>query len=66
MPIGPGKYDDLATIVRGQAAAEGVAVLVFNGAAGSGFSIQADPLIVATIPRVLRFMADEIEQSLET
>ena len=64
MPIGPGKYDSIATIVRETTIAEGVAVLVFNGAAGSGFSIQADPLIVASMPRMLRFMADEIERSM--
>ena len=43
MPMGPGKYDDLATIVRAQAAAAGVLVVVIDGAAGSGFSVQATP-----------------------
>ena len=63
MPIGPGKYDDLATYVREQAAAEGVAVLVFKGTAGSGFSIQADLETALRMPAILRYMADEIERS---
>ena len=64
MPVGPGKYDDLATLVREQAAAKGVALLVFEGAAGSGFSIQADAELSRRMPHILRFMADEIERSL--
>ena len=64
MPAGPGKYDDLATIVREQAAAEGVIVIVVNGAAGNGFSVQArTPDIAALLPRLLRLVADEIERS---
>jgi hypothetical protein len=61
MPIGPGKYDDLATLVREQAAAAGVIVIVVEGAAGSGFSVQATPAVIAGLPAMLRFMADQIE-----
>lgn len=64
MPIGPGKYDDLATIVRAQAAAAGVLLVVIDGAAGSGFSVQATPETSARLPELLRFMADEIERSM--
>jgi hypothetical protein len=54
----------LATIVREQAAAEGVIVIVVNGAAGNGFSVQArTPDIAALLPRLLRLVADEIERS---
>jgi len=63
MPAGPGKYDDLATLVRAQAAAEGVIVVVIGGPAGSGFSVQATPAVTAGLSRMLRFIADEIERS---
>jgi hypothetical protein len=62
MSVGPGKYDDLATIVREQAAADGVIVIVINGAAGSGFSVQANPMVLAALPRLLRYMADALEK----
>lgn len=62
MAFGSGKYDDLATYVRVQAAAAGVAVIVFNGRHGEGFSVQAtDPQFLNTLPAVLRNMADDIE-----
>lgn len=62
MPAGPGKYDDLATIVREQTAAAGVVVVVIEGAAGSGFSVQGPAELTARLPELLRFMADEIER----
>jgi enoyl-CoA hydratase/carnithine racemase len=62
MPIGPGKYDDLATLVREQAAAQAVAVLVFRGAAGSGFSVQGNLEMILQMPVMLRYMAEEIER----
>ena len=36
MAIGPGKYDDLATLVRERALAEGVLLIVFVVAAPDG------------------------------
>jgi hypothetical protein len=65
MPRGPGKFDDLATLVREQAGADGVIVIVIGSPAGSGFAVQASPEATALLPEVLRFMADEIEQALE-
>jgi hypothetical protein len=62
MSVGPGKYDDLATIVREQAHAAGVIVIVFNGDKGDGFSVQADLGTLLTLPQRLRFIADQIEQ----
>lgn len=41
MPIGPGMYDTLCTVVREQAEARAAIVIVLNGNKGSGFSIQA-------------------------
>lgn len=61
---GPGKYDDLATDVRSRAAAIGVAVMVFGGQYGDGFSVQVPAHILITLPEVLRGMANEIDKQL--
>jgi hypothetical protein len=60
--IGPGKYDDLATMVREQAKARGVIVVIFDGDKGQGFSVQADLTITLALPNILRMIADQIEQ----
>lgn len=60
---GPGKYDDLCTAVREAAEAEVAIVIVLGGNRGSGFSAQAEGLIVVDVPRILRHTADEIERS---
>jgi hypothetical protein len=62
MALGPGKFDDLATIVRQQANADGVIVIVLGSPAGSGFSVQASPDVTANLPELLRYVADQIEQ----
>jgi hypothetical protein len=65
MPIGPGKYDMLCTIVRESAKADAVIIMVFNGNKGSGFSIQGPLEFSTALPRVLRAMADEIDKNLD-
>lgn len=40
MGIGPGKYDELCTLAREGAQAEGAVVIIFKGTRGSGFSVQ--------------------------
>ena len=65
MPLGPGKYDDLATLCREQVKAQGVAVIVIGGDRGHGFAMQVyDADLARRLPDMLRRMADEIEQSL--
>lgn len=65
MAIGPGKYDHLATYVREQAQAEAVILIVVGGDRGGGFSVQAHSLdITASLPALLRHIADEIEADL--
>jgi hypothetical protein len=59
--LGPGKYDDLATYVREQTDAVGVIVIVIDGNAGSGFSCQASREVTASLPLLLRRVADDIE-----
>ena len=65
MPIGPGKYDELATTVREQAHASGVLVIIFDGTEGSGFSAQLPPGdAVFAVPAILRAVADSIDESI--
>jgi hypothetical protein len=65
MPVGPGKYDDLTTLVREATSARAVILIVTEGNKGSGFSVQTtDMAIVRRLPQVLREMADEIEREL--
>jgi hypothetical protein len=61
MALGPGKYDDLATVVLERSAAAGVIVIVVGGTLGSGFSVQATAEVTAKLPRLLRILADGIE-----
>lgn len=61
MPIGAGKYDDLCTYVRENSDADGAIVIVLNGKLGNGFSVQAIAEITATLPVLLRSMAEQIE-----
>jgi hypothetical protein len=65
MALGPGKYDHLATAARTAARARGVVVIVFEGDAGSGFSVQADPHFTARLPAILRDVANGIEADLK-
>jgi enoyl-CoA hydratase/carnithine racemase len=65
MPVGPGKYDELATAARLAAKARGVVVIVLEGEHGNGFSVQADGPVTLALPRLLRFVADGIEADLE-
>jgi hypothetical protein len=61
MPVGPGKYDDLCTLVIEKAEAHGAIVLVFGGNRGSGFSVQAPVEVLNELPNILRTVADQIE-----
>lgn len=64
MPMGPGKYDDLATYVRDQARAECVVVVVLGGIKGSGFSVQASTEVnPSDLVGLLRDVAHGIEVS---
>lgn len=67
MPLGPGKYDDIATLVREMARAVdgGVVILVAGGNRGNGFSVQGTAPFMLTLPSMLRKVADSIEKDLE-
>lgn len=61
MPTGPGKYDGEATAIRMATHARGVALIVFDGDRGSGFSVQCPPQLTQELPAMLRTMADDME-----
>lgn len=62
MTDGPGKYDDLCTIVREAAAAVGVVVIVMGGNRGSGFSAQVqEPLTPDKLATLLEDVAKQIK-----
>lgn len=70
MANGPGKYDELATVVREETQAECVAVVVIGGIKGSGFSVQivsdgpeTDAEMCGKLVLILRNVADDIEHA---
>ena len=66
MTEGPGKYDDVATIVRVATMSKAVIVVVFEGKFGSGFSVQSEGGdITKEMPYILRQMAEQIEKDFE-
>ncbi len=62
MPLGKGRYDDVATEARHKTQAQGVALIVLDGKHGNGFSVQCPAHIILYLPDMLRQMADAIEQ----
>ena len=66
MPLGPGKYDDLATIVRERAGIGdqgGVIVIVMGGNKGNGFACQTDLVTMLRMPDMLENIARQIRES---
>jgi hypothetical protein len=61
MTIGPGKYDDEATMVQKATNASGVIVIVIGGDKGEGFACQATLGVTHALPQMLRSIADQIE-----
>lgn len=64
MPMGPGIYDELATELREQTHALGVAVVVIAGSKGSGFSVQGPMAVQASLPDILESMARQLREAL--
>ena len=63
--IGPGVYDQLCTTIREATDADGCILLIFNGTAGNGASIQVTEDIMPLAPAVLRQIADDIEADIQ-
>ena len=62
MSLGPGRYDDLCTLVRERAGAAGAIVVVIGGTNGSGFSCQMDLATTAQLPNILETIARQIRE----
>jgi len=64
--FGPGKYDDLCTLVRERSGGKAVIICIFDGDQGTGmsaqFDLKEDPTLIFTVPLVLRQAADRIEE----
>jgi hypothetical protein len=72
MALGPGKYDDVCTLVREKVGlggedtlpeGGGVIVIVFGGNKGNGFACQADWQTTLALPDVLENIARQIRES---
>ena len=62
MSLGPGRYNDVCTYVRKRTRARLVILMILDGERGEGFEVQtSDPLLLKTLPKLLRDMADGIE-----
>ncbi len=61
---GPGKYDDICTLAREAASAEGAVLMIIKGNLGGGFSIQVPPEMLPNLPKLLETMANEIRKDL--
>lgn len=66
MPLGgPGKYGARAEAMLREVDATAVVVITVGGIAGSAFDLATrDPLVLATLPALLRKCADEIARDI--
>lgn len=67
MALGPGKYDDMVSLVRqqiGMTDSGGVALIVIGGERGPGFSCQADLQTTLLLPDLLEDMAKQIRKDI--
>ena len=65
MAVGPGKYDDIATLVKDRAKVTGqggVIVIIIGGDKGDGFSMQADLETTIMVPELLEHVAQQIRK----
>lgn len=68
MPVGPGKYDDVATRVRELTGAEAVALIVVGGVKGTGFSCHIiarageGAVLARAMANVFRDAAQDLER----
>lgn len=65
---GPGRYDDVCTMVRMVTGAKVALVIVIDGDKGEGFSLQlqtTDTMLLVELPALLRKMADTIAADLK-
>lgn len=63
MARGPGKYDDECTELRERLGADGLLLVVVRGVKGSSFCAQLSSEDSLLLPKILRTIANQIEQS---
>jgi hypothetical protein len=63
VPFGPGKYDAEVTELRERLKADGILLVVVGGERGPGFSAQLSFGMTVQMPRMLRAIAQQIEDS---
>jgi hypothetical protein len=68
MALGPGKYDDVCSLVRERVgitaeSGGGVLVIVIGGKHGTGFACQADLTTTMALPDLLESVAKQIRES---
>lgn len=59
----PGTYHELLRFVQQQVKPAGALLFIVNGIRGTAFECMGSPEIVTDLPRLLRKLADEIEQT---
>lgn len=64
MPVGGGKYDGFADVLRRHTGADGVVLLILGGFLGQGFTVQGTEEVVRALPKMLREIADQVEKDL--
>lgn len=66
MPTGPGRYDDVTTLVREITGAACVLVVVVGGSRGDGFDAQVDTSRVPSVRAVLQVQLEALRMAVDT
>ena len=66
MALGPGTYDELVIQLNEQLEADGILLVVFGGARGSGCASTLPLHLLATVPEILERIAHEIRKDIES
>jgi hypothetical protein len=64
MTFGPGKYDDICTIVHEEIGGQ-VILIVLGGNRGNGFACQTDLSTLIALPDLLEDMAKQLRKDAE-
>lgn len=70
MTVGPGKYDEVCTVARELAGADGCILIILNGIRGNGlsiqsqFSVQVNEELLQKTPEILERLAADLRRDL--
>lgn len=65
MPLGPGKYDAICTVVREETNAQAAIVIIIGGNKGTGFSCQSAGGPLQDLPEILETVARQMRESMK-